>query len=67
MSEAVHGSRCPACGRDNACGMNSAGVCWCASEFPPSMPVAADPAAACYCRDCLRERIGAPPSKQRES
>ena len=55
MSLPATGNRCPGCGKDNACGLNSQGACWCATEFAPRMPLATSADAACYCRDCLRK------------
>ena len=66
MSEALRQERCPACGKPNACGMNEQGECWCATEFPPRMPLAASAAAACYCRDCLRAMMESLPPGERE-
>ncbi|MCW5622939.1 MAG: cysteine-rich CWC family protein [Burkholderiales bacterium] len=54
MNEA---QRCPACGKPNACAIDSASPCWCAVELPLRMPLATNPDAACYCRDCLQRLL----------
>lgn len=64
MSDDAEHRRCPACGKDNRCAIDAQGECWCATEFPPQVPLAPNAEAACYCRECLRKLIESTPGNR---
>jgi len=47
---------CSRCGTEFTCGL--AGPCWCAEEVA-RLPMPADAAEDCLCRDCLRKAAAA--------
>jgi len=67
----VDPSRCPLCGKSNACAMaagsGSCGTCWCAKVTVCQDALARVPAAAkdraCLCADCARGATVAPPQQ----
>ncbi len=46
---------CPECGKSVSCGADQPGTCWCAA-YPSIMPLSEE-ADACYCPDCLKEKV----------
>ena len=51
-------ARCTRCGAAFRCGIDDAGPCWCARDFPPVVPLPGD-AGGCLCPACLAERVAA--------
>jgi hypothetical protein len=73
---AVDASRCPLCGRPNACALagrddqRSCSDCWCAAVRIDPQVLERVPEAvrgkACLCRACATRSMDAPPAQSRE-